>query len=215
MKILIVDDHPLILEGLRQLLMGRYPHAQLVLAATGAQAIDLLVPHRDIDLVLLDYKLPDMTGLEVLREFARVRAKLAVLVVSGSTNPHLMQQTIDAGALGFVLKSDSIDEMFKAVELALRGDKYVPGTLQAFQLLERSGGQSIRARLSHRQETVLHGLMDVQTNREIALALRLSEETIKNHVSAILRHFESANRTQAVVAAADAGYIKRKTRKTA
>jgi len=213
MKILIVDDHPLILEGLRQLLMGRYPHAQLVLAATGAQAIDLLVPHRDIDLVLLDYKLPDMTGLEVLREFARVRAKLAVLVVSGSTNPHLMQQTIDAGALGFVLKSDSIDEMFKAVELALRGDKYVPGTLQAFQLLERSGGQSIRARLSHRQETVLHGLMSGQTNREIALALRLSEETIKNHVSAILRHFEADNRTQAVVAAADAGYIKRKTRK--
>jgi DNA-binding NarL/FixJ family response regulator len=129
MKILIVDDHPLILEGLRQLLMGRYPHAQLMLAATGAQAIDLLLPHRDIDLVLLDYKLPDMTGLEVLREFARVRAKLAVLVVSGSTNPHLMQQTIDAGALGFVPKSDSIDEMFKAVELALRGDKYIPGKL--------------------------------------------------------------------------------------
>jgi DNA-binding NarL/FixJ family response regulator len=215
MKILIVDDHPLILEGLRQLLLGRYPHAQLMLAATGAQAIDLLLPHRDIDLVLLDYKLPDMTGLEVLREFVRVRAKLAVLVVSGSTNPHLMQQTIDAGALGFVPKSDSIDEMFKAVELALRGDKYIPGTLQAFQLLERSGGQSIRARLSHRQETVLHSLMSGQTNREIALALRLSEETIKNHVSAILRHFEADNRTQAVVAAADAGYIKRKTRKNA
>jgi DNA-binding NarL/FixJ family response regulator len=215
MKILIVDDHPLILEGLRQLLMGRYPHAQLVLAATGAQAIDLLVPHRDIDLVLLDYKLPDMTGLEVLREFARVRAKLAVLVVSGSTNPHLMQQTIDAGALGFVLKSDSIDEIFEAIDLALHGEKYIPPELRAYHALELSEGKSPRARLSHRQETVLYGVMDGQTNREIALALRLSEETIKNHVSAILRHFESANRTQAVVAAADAGYIKRKTRKNA
>jgi DNA-binding NarL/FixJ family response regulator len=192
------------------ILKGRYPQAEFVFAGTGAQAIDLLLPHRDIVLVLLDYKLEDMTGLEVLREFSRVRGQLAVLVVSGSTNPHLMQQTMDAGALGFVLKSGAIDEVFNAVELALRGEKYIPPELQAFQLLEKSGGQSIRARLSHRQETVLHGLMEGQTNREIAQALGLSDETIKNHVSAILRHFETDNRTQAVVAAADAGYSKRK-----
>ncbi|MDH4481718.1 MAG: response regulator transcription factor [Rhodoferax sp.] len=210
MKMLIVDDHPVVLVGLSQLLQGRYPQAQLVLAGTGAQAIDLLMPHRDIDLVLLDYQLEDMTGLEVLREFARVRAQLAVLVVSGSTNPHLMQQTIEAGALGFVLKSGSIDEMFKAVELALRGESYVPPELQAFQLLERSGGKAIRARLSMRQEEVLYGLMDGQTNRHIAQALGLSDETIKNHVSAILRHFEADNRTQAVVAASDAGYRRHK-----
>ena len=140
MKILIVDDHPLVREGLGQLLKGRYPQAQCVFAGTGAQAIDLLLPHRDIDLVLLDYKLEDMTGLEVLREFARVRGQLAVLVVSGSTNPHLMQQTLDAGALGFVLKSGTIDEVFQAVEVALRGEKYIPPELQAFQLLEKSGG---------------------------------------------------------------------------
>lgn len=211
MKILIVDDHPLIREGLAQLLKGRYPQMQILLAGTGAQAVEMLLPHRDIELVLLDYKLTDMTGLEVLREIFRVRSRLSVLLVSAAANPHLMQQTMDAGALGFVLKSGDTEEMFKAVDLALRGEKYLPPELQAFQALARSGGRTLRPRLSHRQQTVLYGLMEGHSNREIALELGLSEETIKNHVTAILRHFEADNRTQAVLAAADSGYSRRKT----
>lgn len=211
MKILIVDDHPLIREGLAQLLKGRYPQMQILLAGTGAQAVEMLLPHRDIELVLLDYKLTDMTGLEVLREIFRVRSRLSVLLVSAAANPHLMQQTMDAGALGFVLKSGDTEEMFKAVDLALRGEKYLPPELQAFQALARSGGRTLRPRLSHRQQTVLYGLMEGHSNREIAAKLGLSEETIKNHVTAILRHFEADNRTQAVLAAADSGYSRRKT----
>lgn len=211
MKILIVDDHPLIREGLAQLLKGCYPQMQILLAGTGAQAVEMLLPHRDIELVLLDYKLTDMTGLEVLREIFRVRSRLSVLLVSAAANPHLMQQTMDAGALGFVLKSGDTEEMFKAVDLALRGEKYLPPELQAFQALARSGGRTLRPRLSHRQQTVLYGLMEGHSNREIAAKLGLSEETIKNHVTAILRHFEADNRTQAVLAAADSGYSRRKT----
>ena len=211
MKILIVDDHPLIREGLAQLLKGRYPQMQILLAGTGAQAVEMLLPHRDIELVLLDYKLTDMTGLEVLREIFRVRSRLSVLLVSAAANPHLMQQTMDAGALGFVLKSGDTEEMFKAVDLALRGEKYLPPELQAFQALARSGGRTLRPRLSHRQQTVLYGLMEGHSNREIAAKLGLSEETIKNHVTAILRHFEADNRTRAVLAAADSGYSRRKT----
>ena len=211
MKILIVDDHPLIREGLAQLLKGRYPQMQILLAGTGAQAVEMLLPHRDIELVLLDYKLTDMTGLEVLREIFRVRSRLSVLLVSAAANPHLMQQTMDAGALGFVLKSGDTEEMFKAVDLALRGEKYLPPELQAFQALARSGGRTLRPRLSHRQQTVLYGLMEGHSNREIAAKLGLSEETIKNHVTAILRHFDADNRTQAVLAAADSGYSRRKT----
>ena len=210
MKILIVDDHPLIREGMTQLLKGRYPQMELLQAGTGAQAVEMLLPHRDIELVLLDYKLTDMTGLEVLREISRVRSRLAVLVISAAANPHLMQQTMEAGALGFVLKSGDTEEMYKAIDLALRGEKYLPPELQAFQALTRSGVRT-RPRLSHRQQTVLYGLMEGHSNREIALELGLSEETIKNHVTAILRHFEADNRTQAVLAAADSGYSRRKT----
>lgn len=214
MKILIVDDHPLIREGLGQLLRGTYAQHELVLlhASTGAQAVDTLLPHRDIDLVLLDFKLPDLTGLEVLREFARVRPQLAVLVISGWANPQLMQQTLDAGARGFVLKSGNTDKLLQAVDRVLRGQTYVPPELQAFQSNGRSADNTNRPALSPRQETVLSGLLDGQSNREIAEALNVSDETVKTHVSAILRYFNADNRTQAVLSAVDAGFSKTKKR---
>lgn len=210
MKILIVDDYPLIREGLGQLLRGVYPHIDLLHAGTGAQAVDALLPHRDIDLVLLDYKLPDMTGLEVLREFARVRPRLAVLVISGWSNPQLMQQTFDVGARGFVLKSGNTDKLLEAIDLVLGGSEYVPPELKIFRKMSHAADGSGRLGLSPRQETVLHGLLDGHSNHQIAQALELSDETVKSHVTAILRYFNADNRTQAVLAAVDAGYSKPK-----
>ena len=210
MKILIVDDYPLIREGLGQLLRGVYSPLDLLHAGTGAQAVDALMPHRDIDLVLLDYKLPDMTGLEVLREFARVRPRLAVLVISGWGNPQLMQQTFDAGARGFILKSGNTDKLLEAIDLVLGGAEYVPPELKIYRQTSYSTDNGSRPGLSPRQETVLYGLLDGQSNRQIAQALDLSDETVKSHVSAILRYFNADNRTQAVLAAVDAGYSKPK-----
>lgn len=210
MKILIVDDYPLIREGLGQLLRGMYPLVDLVHAGTGAQAVDALLPHRDIDLVMLDYKLPDMTGLEILREFARLRPGLAVLVISGWNNPQLMQQTFDAGARGFVPKSGNNENLLKAIDLVLSGQEYVPPELKAFRKMIGLPHGGSRPGLSPRQETVLHGLLDGQSNHEIAQSLDLSDETVKNHVTAILRFFNADNRTQAVLAAVDAGYSKPK-----
>ena len=114
MKILIVDDHALMREGLGQLLAGMYPDLALLHAANGAQAIDMLLPHRDIDLVLLDYQLPDMTGLDVMRHVAKIQPGLAVLVISGSVNPPLMQQTLSAGACGFVQKTGNAQALVQA-----------------------------------------------------------------------------------------------------
>ena len=203
MKILIVDDHALMREGLDQLLAGMYPDLALLHAANGAQAIAMLLPHRDIDLVLLDYQLPDMTGLDVMRQFAKIQPGLTVLMISGSVNPHLMQQTLGAGACGFVQKTGSAKGLVQAIDLALKGGVYVPPELQAL----RTSGSSFGANtLSPRQETVLHRLMDGQSNREIAQELDLSEETVKTHVSAILRYFNAENRTQAALAALDFGF---------
>ncbi len=203
MKILIADDHALMREGLGQLLAGMYPNLVLLQAANGAQAIDMLLPHRDIDLVLLDYQLPDMNGLEVLRQFAKLRPGLVVLVVSGSVNPHLMQQTLGAGARGFVQKAGNVQALVQAIELVLKGAIYLPPELQA---LAKPGNGAGPNTLSPRQETVLHCLMDGQSNREIASDLDVSEETVKTHVSAILRYFNAENRTQAALTALDSGF---------
>ncbi len=200
---MIVDDHALMREGLGQLLAGLYPDLVLLHAANGAQAVAMLLPQRDIDLVLLDYQLPDMTGLDILRQFARVQPTLAVLVISGSANPNLMRQTLSAGARGFVQKTGNTQALVQAIDAVLNDGTYTPPELQALVAL----GNGIRTvDLSPRQETVLYGLMDGRSNREIALELNVSEETVKTHVSAILRFFNAENRTQAALAAVESGF---------
>jgi DNA-binding NarL/FixJ family response regulator len=191
MKIMICDDHALLREGLAQLLTGIYPRLTLLHAATGAQALDLLLPHRDIDLVLLDYQLPDMTGLDLLAELAKIQPRLKVLMVSGSLNPYLLQQALGAGASGFVSKTGDVQDLMRAIDLALKGE------IAPKRIVDSAGPVG----LSPRQEAVLHRLMEGHSNRDIALALDVSEETIKTHVSAILRHFKAENRTQAALIA--------------
>jgi DNA-binding NarL/FixJ family response regulator len=199
-KILIVDDHALVREGLGQVLSGIYPRLQLLHAGTGALAIDMLLPHRDIDLVLLDYHLPDMNGLEVLRQMGRIQPALVVLMISGSTTLQLIQLALKNGAAGFVTKSGNTDDLLEAISQVLSGEIYLP---QELRPLAAAGKAALAAPLSRKQEQVLRGLMEGYTNREIAASLEVSEETIKTHVSAILRYFHADNRTQAVRAAAN------------
>jgi DNA-binding NarL/FixJ family response regulator len=162
--------------------------------------------HKDLDLVLLDYHLPDMTGLAALDIFGRQHPELPVLVLSGSVNSQMMHQVLKAGAAGFVTKSSLSDELLEAVRSVLRGDIYVkaPPELSGTHALPIA--TETRPQLTRRQELVLHQLLDGRSNKEISQSLNVSEETVKTHVAAILRHFEVQNRTQAVVAAARSGY---------
>lgn len=203
LKILIVDDHALLREGLGQVLLSMYPALELLHAGSGAIAIDLLLPHRDIDLVLLDYHLPDINGLEVLRQMGRIQPSLVVLMISGSTTLQLISQSLNAGAAGFVTKSGNTDDLRQAIAQVLAGEIYIP---QEVRSQAKTAAIATTAPLSKKQEQVLRLLMDGQTNREIAKALFVSEETIKTHVSAILRYFDAENRTQAVRAAVNYAY---------
>ncbi len=198
MKILIVDDHALVREGLGQVLSGMYPRLELLHAGTGAAAIDMLLPHRNIDLVLLDYHLPDMNGLQVLRQMGRIQPSLVVLMISGSTTLQLIQMALKDGAAGFVTKTGNTDDLLDAINQVLGGEIYIPHELRP--LISAGKAAQVQA-LSRRQEAVLRGLLEGNTNREIAIKLLVSEETIKTHVSAILRYFDADNRTQAVRAA--------------
>jgi len=176
-----------------------YPRLQLLHAGTGANAIDMLLPHRDINLVLLDYHLPDMNGLEVLRQMGRIQPSLVVLMISGSTTLQLIQMALKDGAAGFVTKTGNTDDLLYAINQVLGGEIYIPHELRP--LVNAGKAAKVQA-LSKRQEAVLRGLLDGHTNREIAGKLLVSEETVKTHVSAILRYFDADNRTQAVRAAA-------------
>jgi DNA-binding NarL/FixJ family response regulator len=199
MKILIVDDHALVRQGLAQALQNLSPDLQLLEARDGAQALAMLTPHPDMDLVLLDYHLPDSKGLEVLVEIERVQPTLPVLMMSGLCTPQVMRQALQLGALGFLSKAAASEEFLLGVQNALKGEVVIPQAL-----LDSRGGPKFQDFfLSPRQERVLAHLVNGLTNREIAAALHVSEETIKTHMSSILRYFDVQNRTQAVVAAAN------------
>jgi DNA-binding NarL/FixJ family response regulator len=129
-----------------------------------------------------------------------------VILLSGSANIDIMRQVLQAGAAGFVTKSSLSDELLQAVRSVLNGDVHLPQELLRATAAPANGSQGARAGLTQRQELVLKCLLDGKSNRDIAEQLFLSEETVKSHVAAILRHFDVQNRTQAVVAAARIGY---------
>jgi len=210
-KILVVDDHALVREGLRQVLRGLDEALEVLDAPDCGRAFDLAELHPDLDLVLLDYHLPDMNGLAALDIFAERHPELPIVILSGSASPQTMRRVMDRGAAGFVTKSGLSSELLSVVQLVMAGGIYVPPdcaneSSPAPLQVSGAGGQA-PALLTRRQELVLLELLDGRTNRQISAKLHLSEETVKNHVTAILRRFDVQTRTQAVLVAERHGYV--------
>ena len=206
MKILVVDDHALVREGLCQVLKGLEESVEVLQAGTCTQGFAMAGEHPDLDLVLLDYHLPDMTGLVALGVFGIRHPELPIVMLSGSANMQIMQHVLQAGASGFVTKSGLSDELLLAVRQVLAGGEYLPAGFDETGSVPTATDDNAKAGLTHRQDLVLRELLDGRSNRDIADTLSISEETVKSHVAAILRHFDVQNRTQAVVAAARSGY---------
>lgn len=212
MKILVVDDHALVREGLCQVLKGLDPAepTEVLQAPDCARAFTLAQAHPDLDLVLLDYHLPDMNGLAALAILGERHPELPVVLLSGSANPSIMQQALAQGAAGFITKSGLSDELLGALRRVLDGEIYAPDPLTAFP-----GVAAVDASNSHqppvftpRQLEVLQLLLDGCTNREMGAKLFLGDETIKTHVTTIMRAFNAKTRTQAATEAARWGYRK-------
>ena len=209
MKILVVDDHALVREGLRQVLKGLDEQVEVLEAPHCARAFELAALHPDLDLVLLDYHLPDMNGLQALDVFGQDHPELPIIMISGSVHPQIMRQVLARGAAGFVTKTGLSDDLLSVVRLVLAGDVYVPpdllrGAAVAYRPASDAGHSA--PQLTTRQEEVLGLLLDGRSNKEISQALQLSDETVKNHVTAILRAFGVQTRMQAVIAAGQHGY---------
>lgn len=214
MKILVVDDHALVREGLRQVLKGLDSDVDVLEAGSCSRAFELAGQHTDLDLVLLDYHLPDMNGLEALDVFACQHPELPIIVLSGSVNPRVMRQVLSKGAAAFLTKSGMSDELLSVTRLVLAGDVYVPPELMAVSAgtpATELPAESAAPQFTPRQEEVLSLLLDGYANKEIGRMLSLSDETVKNHVTAILRGFGVTTRTQAVLAANRHGYTRADT----
>jgi DNA-binding NarL/FixJ family response regulator len=209
LKILVVDDHALVREGLRQVLKGLDAGVEVLEAGSCGRAFELAALHTDLDLVLLDYHLPDMNGLDALDVLALQVPELPIIVLSGSVNPKIMQQVMRKGAAAFLTKSGMSEELLKVTRLVLAGDVYVPPALMTSSPVPlEPEPRRFSPLFTPRQEEVLYLLLDGCTNKEISRMLSLSDETVKNHISSILRGFGVQTRTQAVLAANRHGYTR-------
>lgn len=210
MKILVVDDHALVRSGLCQVLRGLNPDeaVEVFEAADCKSAFDLAKSLPDLDLVLLDYHLPDMNGLAALAILGKKHPELPVVILSGSANPSIAQRVLSHGAAGFITKSGLSDDLLHALRLVLQGEVYVPPEFAAPQHSGPTPSKFTAPTLTKRQQDVLQLLIAGNSNREISDLLELSDETIKNHVSSILKGFAVKTRTQAVLEARRWGYDK-------
>lgn len=203
MLFLIVDDHPLVCSALEGMLKSAFAPCDLLQAHSAAEALETVRQLEDIDLVLLDLKLPDVDGFQGLLQLRKEAPKVPILVLSGLEDTRLAELARSYGALGYVTKKSSASEIVAAVSEVLAGNTAFDtpsgsGTdeLEAFDQVSRVIGS-----LTPQQTTVLRLLGEGLLNKQIAYELSISESTVKAHVSAILKKLEVSSRMQAVLLA--------------
>lgn len=199
-KLLVVDDHGLVREGLLLGLKALGPETQVFGAADASEANQILETE-ELDLMLLDLMLPSVQGLSYLRLVRRRFPNLRVVVLSALDEPNIVAQVMKAGAAGFVSKASSVADLLGALRSVLAGETYLPETMEAE--VNRSdtvkkGGNRLEKRfgVTPAQARVLELLAEGRGNRAIAALLGVTEGTVKIHVSAILKSMGLTNRAE-------------------
>jgi two-component system nitrate/nitrite response regulator NarL len=211
MKLLIVDDHPIVLDGLAALLASADPEIVVLTAGDAPSGLKLVEDHPDLDVVLLDLRLPGVSGHAALPEFGRLRPTLPIIILSSSEDPADVRRAIALGALGYMPKSGSRRALMSAIDLVMNGEIYVPALLidgPVGETPKTAATSRHGVRLTDRQVEVLGMLSEGMANKVIATKLNLSEKTVKIHVTAIFREMHVINRTQAAAVGRQLGLIK-------
>ena len=204
MKTLLADDHPLMREGIRQVLAQLEPALEIIDAHDYPSLFSQTSAHPDLDLALVDLNMPGFVGMQGITLFRSQFPDIPLVVLSASESPHDIRSALEAGALGYIPKAASTTVMLAALRQVLAGDIYVPacfddsqGGLHSivpddFKALQHSG-------LTARQFEVARLLVQGFPNKSIGGMLAMSESTVKVHIAAIFRAFNVSNRTEAVL----------------
>jgi len=205
MKLLIVDDHPLLREGVASVLRQFADGVQVLQASDGQAALALAAQHLDLSAVLLDLHMDGMAGIATLTQLRQHHPGLPVLVLSSSEDPGDVRRVLAAGGRGYCPKSASHTTLLAALRLVLGGEVYVPPLMAQALAAPRNAADA--SAITERQNQVLQLLGKGMSNKDIARALGMQEKTVKGHVSAIFRALHVVHRMQAVQAARASGLI--------
>jgi DNA-binding NarL/FixJ family response regulator len=200
-RVLIVDDHPVVRAGLTSML-GTQPGLKVVgCACSGEEALAML-RSQSADVLLLDLRMPGMNGIDVLHALEAISSPPRVVVLTSFETDEDVYRAINSGAQGYLLKNTSQDEMIDAINAVYVGRRYIPGYI-AEHLAERMA----RSNLTARELSVLEMLAKGLTNKEIGSMLKISENTVRNHVISIIEKLEVSDRTEAATTAIQRGII--------
>ena len=202
-QIIIVDDHPLFRDALRHALTSSLPDVEILEADSLDSLTSRLSSMPDVDLVLLDLKMPGVRGFSGLMYLRAQHPELPVVVVSASDSAQTIRQCMRFGASGFVPKSLPVERIREAITSVIAGDVWTPSDFDPNASEEGDDNAALISRLATltpQQVRVLMMLAEGLLNKQIAFELGVSEATIKAHVSAILQKLDVDSRTQAVIA---------------
>jgi len=221
MKILIADDHALFLKGLEMILSDFTKDVELVTANNYTEVFAAIEKHKDLSLILTDLAMPGARWLDALEKIHAEMPDVPIIILSAVFDREIVQKTFDLGAAGYIPKTSSNAVILSAVNLVLSGGVYIPAELlketpenefdmlkQIEKIADKKDIQEKVKKLSSRQLDVLRLIAKGQSNKQIAYELKLTEGTVKLHVTAILKLLNVYNRTGAVTAATHLGLLK-------
>lgn len=213
MRILLADDHDLVRDALKTFIERAEPETEVLCAHSVENAIEILEANRQArpDLIILDFLMPGMQGLNGLTRVKEIASDIPVAIMSGSADRAEIQAAMQAGAAGFLPKTLSGRALVGAINLIMTGERFMPVSVYESSGEEEDGAQMAAPQprapvtFTKRERDVLAYLFKGFSNKEIARALDLQEVTVKLHVRGLCRKLNAKNRTQAVLNARDMG----------
>ncbi|WP_394152900.1 response regulator transcription factor [Loktanella salsilacus] len=202
MRVLIADDHDLLRDTLVMFLESQ-GDIETASVGTFEEACSRIEADAPYDLVLLDYNMPGMNGLDGLRKAIGLKGGQRVALISGEATRQIAEDALEAGAAGFVPKSLPAKSLVNAVKFMAMGEQYAP--IDFMTAVEDVTANPMAEKLTNRELQVLKGLTEGKSNKEIARDLDVLEPTVKLHVKTLYRKIGAANRTQAAMLAREAG----------
>lgn len=208
-SVVICDDHQILADGLAALL-GAEPDLEIV-AVTGSVE-EVVAAARDLapDVVLMDYELPDGTGIDATRRILAAPSRPAIVMLTSFTDDAVLVGAIEAGANGFVTKHSSPSALAEAVRLAAAGEPVIAPSLLMRLLPRLGGGSPVGITVSEREREILLLVADGATNQEIAERLHLSPNTVRNHLARLYSRLGARSRLEAVAIAIREGVLPRR-----